>query len=88
MAALVICAVRDRAVDSFLQPIFVVASGAAVRSFMDEINNAESPWYKHPDDFDLYQVGVFESDTGSLEPMAPALLVRGKDVRRGREEVQ
>ena len=48
-----IVSVRDRAVDTFGQPIFVAAIGQAVRSFGDEVKNPQSPFNKHPEDYDL-----------------------------------
>lgn len=81
MARLFVCAVRDRAVDSFGTPIFVVAVGQAVRSFADEINNRDSSFAKHPDDFDLYQLGMFDQDEGTLVPIgSPKLVAVGKDL--------
>lgn len=86
MARLFVCAVRDRAIDSFGTPIFVVATGQAIRSFADEINNGESQFAKHPDDYDLYQLGMFDSDEGTLVPQHPVkLLSVGKDLRISKE---
>lgn len=83
MGRLFVVAVRDRALDSFGSPIFVVATGQAIRSFSDEVNNPESPFAKHPDDYDLYQLGMFDQDEGTLVPIGtPKLLVIGKDLVR------
>lgn len=76
-----ICAVRDRAVDAFGQPIFVVAIGEAVRSFTDEVNNAQSPFNRHPGDYDLYHIGSFDDASGSVLPLdRPRMVAVGKDV--------
>lgn len=83
MSLLFVCAVRDRAVDSYGSPVFVVATGQAIRSFSDEINNAESAFAKHPEDYDLYQLGQYSQDEGTLIPIGtPKLLVVGKDCVR------
>ena len=37
-----VCAVFDSAVNLYGQPIFVPSVGAALRSFIDEVNNRES----------------------------------------------
>lgn len=77
-----IVAVKDRAIDAFGQPFFVHATGQAVRSFIDEVNNRESPFNAHPEDYDLYEIGSYNEDTGEILPIPPRLLGRGQDVHR------
>lgn len=83
---LVAVAVKDLAVGAFMRPFFVQSRGVANRSFADEVNNAESPMNKHPEDYELYELGSFDEESGRLaehEDGAPVLLSRGKDVHRG-----
>jgi len=79
-----ICTVKDRAADAFGRPMFVPSTGVAIRSFSDEINrnNADNQLYNHPDDFDLYELGSFDDNTGlfSLHEQ-PKLLSLGKQVK-------
>jgi len=79
-----ICTVKDRAADAFGRPMFVPSTGVAIRSFSDEINrnNAENQLYNHPDDFDLYELGQFDDNTGlfALHDQ-PKLLSLGKQVK-------
>jgi hypothetical protein len=81
---LIICTVKDRAADAYGRPMFVPSTGVAIRSFSDEINrnNAENQLYNHPDDFDLYELGEFDDNTGlfSLHEQ-PKLLSLGKQVK-------
>lgn len=81
MKTLIFC-VKDRATNLFGTPMFLMATGQATRSFSDEVNRKEAgnQLNMHPDDFDLYQLGYFDSDDGSFETHAPELVVRGKDV--------
>lgn len=84
----VICAVRDRVADCFGTPIFVTSTGAAIRSFGDEINRADTgnTYYKHPDDFDLFELGAFIDATATFELLdSPRQLALGKDLKRDRE---
>lgn len=80
----IICTVKDRAADAYGRPMFVPSTGVAIRSFSDEINrnNAENQLYNHPDDFDLYELGEFDDNTGlfSLHEQ-PKLLSLGKQVK-------
>lgn len=77
---LTICAVMDSAINAFGRPIFVPAKGAALRSFMDEINRPGSDFHLHPDDFTLYTLGHFNDETGEFIP-GQMVLARGKDVK-------
>lgn len=82
MTTLVVCSVRDRALDAFMQPFFAPAIGLAVRSFSDEVNRADSPMAAHPEDYDLYQLGTFDDATGTFAGTGPRQVAIGKDVKR------
>lgn len=81
MAKTVVVAVRDRAIDSFSRPFFVPSIGAAIRSFRDEVNNADSPMYAHPEDYDLYELGWFEDSSGTFGSDGPRQVAIGKDCK-------
>ena len=79
-----ICSVKDRAADAFGRPMFVPSTGVAIRSFSDELNrsDADNQLYNHPDDFDLYEFGVFDDNTGLFQLYdQPKLLSLGKQVK-------
>ena len=81
---LVLCSVKDRAADAYGRPMFVPSVGVAIRSFSDEVNrkDPENQLFNHPDDFDLYELGVFDDSTGKYEIRDnPSVIVRGKDVK-------
>ena len=81
---LTLCTVKDRAADAYGRPMFVPSTGIAIRSFSDEINRVdpENQMYNHADDFDLYELGQFDDNTGlfSLHEQ-PKLLTLGKQVK-------
>ena len=79
-----ICSVKDRAADAFGRPMFVPSIGVAIRSFSDELNrsDADNQLYNHSDDFDLYEFGVFDDNTGLFDLYdQPKLLSLGKQVK-------
>lgn len=78
----VILAVRDRAIDAFGRPFSAPALGQAIRSFGDEVNNPESPMNRHPEDYDLYYLAVFDDNTGrfAAPDEGPRQVAIGKDV--------
>lgn len=78
----VVYAIKDRATDSFSNPQFTSHIGAAVRGFSDAINNKESPVAKHPEDFDLYELGGYDDRTGLFETGVPRQVAVGKDLVR------
>lgn len=65
---LVIVAVKDRAADAFMRPFFVPTPAMAVRSFMDEVQReaADNQLFHHSDDFDLYEIGIFDDSNGRI----------------------
>lgn len=73
--------VFDRAVQAFGRPFFVTHSGAAIRSFTDEVNNPQSEFHKHPDDYDLYAIGEWDDNTGIFSTFPPDLLIQAKQVQ-------
>lgn len=85
---LVLCSVKDRAADAYGRPMFVPSVGVAIRSFSDEVNrdDPDNQLNKHPDDFDLYELGEFDDNTGlfALHDQ-PKLLSLGKQVKINQE---
>lgn len=79
---LLIFAVRDRATDQYGTPMFLISSGHAVRSFSDEINrpDKDSLLYRHPEDYELFALGVFDTDTAQFETYAPRSVCTGSAV--------
>lgn len=78
----IVC-VRDRAVNAFGQPQFVVSIGGATRSFTDEVNRADvnNPMHKHPEDFEFYHLGTYDDGDAKFELLErPRLISVAKDV--------
>ncbi|UOF76676.1 DNA binding protein vP5 [Microviridae sp.] len=75
-------AVRDRASVSFANPMFIPSRGQAIRSFSDEVNRVEANniLNAHPEDFDLYYLGEFDTSTGLVQSVVPEQICVGKDV--------
>lgn len=83
---MIVLAVRDSAMDAFMNPFCAPAIGLASRSFVDEVNNPQSPMNSHPNDYVLFEVGVFDQDTGKLLPLeAPRQVIRGVDALRPKD---
>lgn len=77
---LFIACVRDSAVSQYGPPLAFAAPGQASRYFADEVNKPGSDWNRHPDDYELYQLGYYDMDTGAFDVTTPVLIGRGKDM--------
>lgn len=82
MNVLKIVAIKDTAVQAFMRPVFVPHAGGAIREFADAVNNAEHDFSKHPEDYELYELGEFLDDSGRLDQIEVRLLARAKDLLR------
>jgi hypothetical protein len=64
--------IRDSKVAGFGNPMVFQARGQAIRSVADEINGVHgsevSVLKQHPEDFELFELGSFDTDTGVIEP--------------------
>lgn len=77
-----VLAIRDRAADCFGQPIFVTSTGTGIRSFADAINGGDPTLSAHPEDFDLYELGVWSDQDGHFtQDKNPLQVAIGKDLR-------
>lgn len=82
----IVCAVYDSAVQAYGQPFFVPRAGAALRSFIDEVNKKDGNGLaQHPDDYTLMELGTFDDETGEFASAdgvgGKVMLARGKDVK-------
>lgn len=63
-------AIRDKKAESFMQPFFATNAALALRTFADHANNPDTIFAKHPFDFVLYEIGLFNDQTGAIENTA------------------
>lgn len=78
-----IFAIKDKALDAFLAPFSSPSIGVACRHFSDEINNPDSPMFKHPEDYDLWHLCTVSQVHGVLSGLtdggdaSPVCYVKG-----------
>lgn len=76
-----ICSVLDAKADMFGRPFFVQTTAVGLRSFNDEVNrNApDNPFFTHPEDYALYELGIFDDQTGRIFPYEiPKLIIQAQ----------
>lgn len=64
--------VYDIKAEMFSQPFLEVKDGTAIRAVQDlVINNSDHAFAKHPSDFSLHRLGVFDDQSGEIAGEKP-----------------
>lgn len=75
-----IYAVLDTKISAFMQPFFALTNGQAMRMFGDTVEDTNSNFHKHPEDYALYYLGEFDDASGKLTDAPTAeYLARAND---------
>lgn len=74
-------AVRDIKV-GFMAPVAQQNDSVAIRSFDTAVRQSREDLGVHPEDFDLWLVGSFDTDTGLVHSQQPQQIYSGVDVRK------
>lgn len=70
----------DKAVGAFLQPFYARATGEAIRMFTDVVNDSKSTFFQHPQDFELFSVGVFDPASGLISDCVVTRIITASEV--------
>lgn len=68
-------AVLDAKIADFHLAIFDIKNEGAMRQFSDAVNDKQTKWNKHPEDYSLWYVGEFDTAKGELSGVVPENLV-------------
>lgn len=79
MSRLVLCSVFDSKVGAFMRPFVCLSKGEAIRSFQDACGDDTIPFKKHPADFQLFLVGEFDDQSGTVLGLPVAERLIGAD---------
>ena len=66
--------VYDSKADCFSPPFFSRSRGEGLRNFADAGRDQQSSLSRHPEDFSLYQIGVFNDSDGRFASQEPERL--------------
>ena len=64
-----VIAIYDSKAKCYSAPMTFVALGTATRAFEDEVNNPQSPYNKHPEDYTLFHLGEFDDQSAQFSPL-------------------
>ncbi len=79
--------VYDEKAEMYLKPFVVPADGQALREFGDAIFNPDTYLGKHPKDYSLYKIAIFDDNKGSFESIVPPeCMLKGSDVLNNEKE--
>lgn len=56
--------VYDSKVESYMNPFLMQTKGQAIRAFADSVNDEKTQFYKHPEDFTLFEIGEYDDASG------------------------
>jgi hypothetical protein len=69
-----VLAVYDSKVRAFAQPFVSPTEEAACRSIVDEASRPDSMLHRHPEDFSVMMLGIFDDKDGMLVSQVPTSL--------------
>lgn len=77
--------VKDNLAEAFNAPFASRTTGEATRMFLDAVADPQSPFHRHPGDYDLYEVANWNDHIGSFVPVVGGarLVLKGTDVAAG-----
>ncbi len=66
--------ILDTKTDVFSRPFYSLTTAEAIRTFSDAVNEPGSPYFKHPTDYFLYEIGAFEDSNATVDMVKPLAL--------------
>jgi len=81
MLNLKLFSVYDRKAGTYGQVFSLQTRGVAMRTFQTWVQDPNSFFAKFPDDFELYEIGEFDVQTGDMISIKPDFVVRASDCK-------
>lgn len=72
--------VFDEKAKAYFPPFFYAETGMALRTFSDCCNDRSHQFGKHPSDYTLFSLGVFDCMNGSVTPGLQEVVANGVQV--------
>ena len=61
-----IYSIHDSKAAAYLPPFYLHNKNMAIRSFSDAVQEENSAFYRHPEDYSLWELGEFDDNTGEI----------------------
>lgn len=79
-------AVLDAKIKDYHLAIFDIEHDGAMRQFSDAVNDKQTKWNRHPEDYSLWYVGEFDSQKAKMTGDIPENLVNALAVMSLKKE--
>ena len=73
--------IRDVKVEAFFPPLVQQNAIQAQRTFLDLLKDERLEFHKHPEDYILYEVGAFNTETGEVTGVMAKVVLVGSEVK-------
>lgn len=73
-------AIRD-SLAGFLTPVPEQSDAVALRNFSHAFASRDSVMHFRPEDFDLYKIGFYDTESGLLSSCPPTMICAGSSVK-------
>ncbi len=70
----------DTAAGAYMRPFFMQSDGQAMRMFKDMAQDAEHEIGKHPEDYSLFRIGIYDDNRAELIPEQKECLATAQEV--------
>lgn len=81
-----IYSVMDNKLSAFMTPFFSHNDETAKRSILVALSHPESAIAVSPEDYDLYKLGVFDDESGLIDPdPTPVFVARAANLKKPEE---
>lgn len=80
--------IHDRAAGVYTRPFFMQADAAALRSFQDLAADKEHEISRHPGDYTLFRVGLWNDNTAEIMPQTPEKLANALEIISARDDTE
>ncbi len=85
---LTIYSIFDTASGLYSRPFFTLSDAEAMRSFSDIIQDADHPVGKHPEDYSLLRIGVYDDTKGNMANEENECLVTGLEAQASMRNIK
>ena len=79
--------IYDSASGIYMRPFVAATDQMASRSFTDIANDANHEIGRHPEDYTLFRLGLFDDNTGTIEPEAPTKVINALEAIAASQKV-
>lgn len=77
--------IYDTATGAYARPFFSQADGQAIRMFSDIARDPEHEVGKHPKDYSLFRIGIFDDQSAQLTPEDRSCLITALEAQANQE---